>query len=96
MKKLLFFAGLLCMVSCSKTNEEIITSHKWKHGSGYPVAGDWIDLSNGTVFSNDTIYKNNNPVAVVDSISTYYNEYRLYLKSLSDNKSGTYAEKGEN
>lgn len=95
MKKLLHLS-LLCLVSCSKTDEQIITSHQWKHGGGYPVAGDWLDFSRGTVsFSGDTVYKGEIPIAVADGITTYYSEYRLHLKSLSGDKNGTYVEKGE-
>lgn len=97
MKKLAAISSLVLLFSCAKTNKEIVTSHMWKPGGGYPVAGNWLDFSLGTVsFSNDTVYNDANPVAVVDSITTYYGEYRLHLKSLSGNNSGTYVEKGEN
>jgi hypothetical protein len=96
MKNIVIVTGLLLLASCSKTNTEIITAHQWKHGGGYPVAGDWIDFSReAVIFSNDTLYNNNTPVAVTDSITTHYGEYHLHLKSLSGKGSGIYVEKGK-
>ncbi len=95
MKKMLLIIIMMSMSSCIKTNEEIITSHQWKHGEGYRL-GDWVEFTSGPyTFSNDTILKQGVPVALVDTITTYYGEYRLSIRSLTGNERGMYYEKGE-
>jgi hypothetical protein len=95
MKKIVAIIILLCLFSCTKSKEEVVTSHQWKYGEGYHV-GDWIDFSRDVhSYSNDTIFKNGIPVGLVDTITTHYGEYRLYVKSFSGGKKGLYFEKGK-
>lgn len=95
MKKVLLIVSLLCLFSCTKTNEEIVTSYKWKYGGGYRV-GDWIDFSTGMCsYSNDAIFKKGIAVGLVGTITKHYGEYRLHVKPLIGDEEGLYIEKGE-
>lgn len=96
-KILLALIGLVLFSSCQKSDAEIITARQWKYGDGYSI-GDWIEFSenkNGNLFvSNDTIYKNGKPEAFVDALDYEFDHYVLTVRSLENNQSGNYFDKG--
>jgi hypothetical protein len=94
---ILFFLLIATVTSCQHSNTDIVAARRWKAASK-PLLGDWLTFSenkNGRLFiSNDTIYKNGQPTALV--ISTEYNidHYVLTIHSIDHKQTGTYIDKG--
>jgi hypothetical protein len=96
MKRFVFFIlGIILFSSCQKSTSEIVTARQWKGG---PLLGDWItfsDKKDGRYYvSNDTIYKNGKPEAIITSVAYKVDHYVMEVSSLDERKRGTYFDKG--
>lgn len=82
---------------CQKSDSEIVAARQWKVESN-PLLGDWIkfseDKNKGLFVSNDTIYKNGTPEAVIDSLDYLFDHYVLTIYSLETKQSAKYIDKG--
>ena len=87
----------LLLIGCRQTNEDIVSVRKWKASDGYTV-GDIITFSDnkseGIYISNDTIYKDGQPKAVVTSTTYNVDHYVMVMHSLDHKQTGTYIDKG--
>ena len=95
MRKLLKLVLITCLFSCGKTNEKIVITHHWKGG----CIGDWLKFSaepngKGLYLSNDTIIKQNRPVAVIDSVYYHFDHYVMALRSINTGQECLYFDKG--
>jgi hypothetical protein len=96
MNKLLFLLIISCLFSCAKSNEEIVASHEWKFGEGAHDLGDWVNFTGKNIkLQNDTIFKDNKPTALIDSVYHNYDHYMLVVRSIKTGQKGLYFEKGE-
>ncbi|MFP9113386.1 hypothetical protein ACLI1A_05555 [Flavobacterium sp. RHBU_3] len=97
MKKLLpLLTMAMSLVSCKKSNEEIVASHQWKFGEGAHDLGDWVNFpKKSNPLHNDTIFKDNIPTAIIDSVYHNYDHYILVIRSVKTGQKGLYFEKGE-
>lgn len=97
MRVLLFLLLAALFSGCQKSDSEIVAARQWKYGEGYRI-GDWIEFSEdknkGLFVSNDTIYKNGTPEAVIDALDYNFDHYVLTIHSLDNKQSGTYIDKG--
>lgn len=96
MKRVVFFIfGIILFSSCQKSTSEIVTARQWKGG---PLLGDWItfseDKNDGLYVSNDTIYKNRKPKALITSVTYKIDHYVMEVSSLDGMQKGTYFDKG--
>lgn len=75
--------------------EADIKEHPWKYSDGVSL-GDWIDFKNSTFsVSNDTIFSNKLPVAIIVSTKTsiFESKRTLIFESIENKQKGTYIEK---
>ena len=81
---------------CKDTKDNLyITSHQWLAVDGYTV-GDWLsfDKSDYYKLKNDTLYKHNQPVAIILNIEkTLWGDNELKIKSIQTGELGDYHEK---
>jgi len=97
MKIITCLSAILLLIGCQQTNEDIVSVRKWKASDGYNL-GDMITFSGnktgGLYISNDTIYRDGRPEALV--VSTEYNidHYVLTLHSIDHKQTGKYIDKG--
>jgi len=99
MKKILAILIVASFYNC-KGKDEIVVSHKLKYGEGYHI-GDFPRFKDtlskeGYYYTNDTIYKEGTPVALVEKTEYYVDHYLLYITSLSKGEKGLYMEFGPN
>lgn len=94
-KIILTLMVLMFLSSCQKSNDEIITARQWKGG---PLLGDLVTFSedkNAKLYiSNDTIYNNAKPQAIVNSITYEVDHYVMKVISLDGKQKATYFDKG--
>jgi hypothetical protein len=67
-----------------------IKSNEWEYSEGFKVGkGDFLTFKSDLFkLSNDTIFYNERPTAIVTTLNTYFNE--ITLKSISSGKTGVY------
>ncbi|MES2484732.1 MAG: hypothetical protein V4581_02135 [Bacteroidota bacterium] len=73
-------------------------THQWKYGDGFHI-GDWVQFNDtkseaGFYFSNDTIYKAKQPVALVQKTEYNVDHYVLHITSITKDEKGLYFDKG--
>lgn len=102
MKKYFLFIGLLLLcISCkTESDAEIAVNHKWKVGDGDFRLNDWLVFNNfpvakGYYIKNDTIYKDEIPVALLISCDYYVDHYMMKISSIDRKRECVYFEKGE-
>ncbi len=77
-------------VSSCTSDIEILESYKWKHGGGVHI-GDFVSFKRMYKVTNDTIYKNDEKVAVIKELKKRIDGSRvLIIKSISSDSTGTY------
>jgi len=85
---------LLILISSCSFSDTDLKNGWWKYGNGYHI-GDVLDF-NTLTFSNDTIYTNGIPRAIlIDRVDSYFNltSRKIIIQSLSSNEKGTYHQK---
>ncbi len=93
MKHHLLIILIIVFSSCSFSDNELKNGW-WKYGDGYHI-GDVLDFNSFTL-SNDTIYRNSVPKAIlINRIDSYFNltSRKIIIQSLSSNEKGTYHQK---
>ncbi|PZR19405.1 MAG: hypothetical protein DI539_14120 [Flavobacterium psychrophilum] len=94
-KTVFLLITLMFIISCQNSNSEIVKDRQWKGG---PLLGDWITFSEnkneGLYVSNDTIYKNGKPEAIITSVTYEIDHYVMNISSLDGKQKGTYFDKG--
>jgi len=86
---------LLPFLSCRSDSEVLLNSH-WKWGESYRL-WDGIDFKEGKIaegysIENDTVYKDGEVKAVIDSLWYRYDHYMVQIRSTEGEK-GLYFEK---
>lgn len=92
----LLLIGLILFGSCQRSNTEIVSARQWKAKSK-PLLGDVMVFSqknNRLYVSNDTIYKDGKPAALVISTTYDIDHYVLTLHSIDHKQTGTYIDNG--
>lgn len=91
-KSLLLFLTLLIFLSCNDHKNELYEAGFWKHYDGFRI-GDAINFDSGHCqIQNDTIYKNEKPVAILIKIENRFftGDKFLHIKDLTTNEKGIY------
>lgn len=93
MKHYILIILVILISSCSFSDNELKNGW-WKYGNGYHF-GDVLDFNN-FMLSNDTIYKNGIPKAIllkkIDS-RFYLTSKKIIVQSLTSSKKGIYHQK---
>jgi len=91
------FAITFLLSACQHSNSEIVAARQWKADSGYNI-GDMItfsdDKADGLFISNDTIYEDGEPEALVASTTYNTDHYVMVLHSIDHKLTGRYIDKG--
>jgi hypothetical protein len=96
-----YFAIVFCLFalstlsSCTRLSNKEIQKHWWKAGGGYHI-GDVLRFNENNI-KGDTIFKNNNAVALITNCKKpwYKRDYVLTIRSLTKPyEYGIYHEKG--
>jgi len=94
---ILFFLLAVTAVGCQHSNSDIVAARRWKATGGFNL-GDMITFSDekgdGLYISNDTVYKDGEPEALIASTTYETDHYVLTLHSLDHKQTGTYIDKG--
>lgn len=91
----MIFAFLLHFISCKDQKAQLIEGKFWKYSDGFYV-GDLLDFKQNTnIIQNDTLYKNEIPVALVIKIENRIlsRDKVLHIQDLLGNEKGFYVEK---
>ena len=93
LKITLIFLGLV-LSSCSRLSNDEISKSWWKYGSGFSL-GDVL-IFDETNLKGDTIFENQESVAIIKSCNTgLFEEYpKLEIESIETGEIGIYYEKG--
>jgi len=91
------FLALFCTACNNVSDSEIVVQHHWKYTHGSHRLGDWVVFSKekntGLFLSNDTIYRDGEPVALLTSLVHLVDHYKMEVTSLRSGRSGYYTEK---
>ncbi len=91
----MIFAFLLHFISCKDQKTQLTEGEFWKYSSGFYI-GDLLDFKQNTnIIQNDTLYRNNVPVALVIKIENRIlsRDKVLHIQDLLGNEKGFYVEK---
>lgn len=93
-QKIFFFTIItFLLIGCGRMNNEEIKKSWWKYGSGYHL-GDFLEFNDSNL-TDDTIYVNNKPVAIILSCGkgTFRKSAVLEIENLKTGETGIYHEK---
>jgi hypothetical protein len=88
----ILFLTLLIFISCKNQKNELYEVGFWKHYDGFRI-GDVINFDTGHCkIQNDTIYKNEKPVAILIKIENRFftGDKFLHIKDLTTDRKGIY------
>ena len=90
----IFLISIAFILSCSNTNDKLQEGF-WKHAEGFRIA-DMIDFKHKFIqVKNDTIFKNDTAIAVIEKLETRLlaGDKVLYIKAIPTGKTGRYIRK---
>ena len=89
----ILFLSLFFLQLCSCKDDKLYSRGFWKYSKGFYM-GDLLDFKTRHLeVKNDTLFRGNCPVAVVQKIESNIFVKRLYIKDFDSNEIGIYVEK---
>jgi len=96
-KMVLFFILAVTAAGCQQSDSEIVADRQWKADSNN-LLGDFVTFSkvkdSGLYISNDTIYYDGMPKALLISTSYNVDHYIMTVNSMDHKTAATYVDKG--